>query len=310
MGVNKTRKRAVIIFLVVLMSFVNFVSADSKLQTIGVTTDEIDLIGGYRIKFSCEFDTSLTSPDRMKARESYEWTTRLSDGVIVIDVFNPLSNQWESREIEINRDTAYLMNTGQKFQIIPGLSVGINLTPSVNLETNGLASISENKITWSSSDNLYDRKSFEITPNRHTEGAYIPVNAQYFLSFNARLILDLTLVQQDITEIPIFELPLSPSFEKSTKVATQSELLVESLTSPSAIFMGGIVLLMLIFAIIIYKGKKKRNSKNVRTQLKQRHSDHEKKMPFPDKKLKYCIYCGTELSENAKFCGNCGKSRD
>jgi len=264
------------------------------------------------VKLTINFEAYVNPPDRVEARKSYDWVTGLMEGKILVEVYVPPSAQWYSQEIELTRSRLDTIDSKIKIPIMTGLSITLDLTPSASLELRGSAVLSSTKLLWNQPNiNVYSRKIFTVSCNENSAGSTIILDANYFLELNAQLILDLTLFEQEITEIPVLQIPLTPTVSETITVSQPPTFLDQMLTfafSPMGIIMGFLLFIILIAIIAgVIRGRKiKRERKNINKETRTKPVTKPQK-PTQKKRLNYCIHCGEKLPLEATFCDNCGK---
>lgn len=291
-----------LIFLIVSFNLLDVYGVSQ--QQVSASTGELEIGGGLKVELSCTSLVSSSVVESIKPGETTTYRVNLHSNNWVISVYLPAPvNQWYSQEVGFT--------SSGPITITPGLSVNFDVEPTTHLEVYGPATLDSTEINWNGGSSSRDIP-LRIDSNA-AENSLVRIKVAHSMKIRIGVNVGLAMFSYNVASFDLTELELKPELNDYVEVKSalgQFFGLFASMFQGPFVLILPVFILMLIVSIGIYKGKKNADAIAKKAKKPTVKQNFKQETNTPEKKPKFCIYCGEKLNEKAKFCGNCGKPRD
>ena len=293
---KKVSLSVVLILFIFLLFFPFEASASPTRETVSISSGEIELFAGVKVKITYDLLAQLYPASRsIEPSETVTWHAQVGSGTIRVSVFIPSPiNQWYSTSKTLSEFTNNL-----DIPITSGLSASLKVNPLVSLDIDGPARLSTTSLPFDYEETM---KTFTITAHSTaSDGSRVTVHADFRLDVSVGLDINLFLFKRQITSMSLGQLPMSPRVSDNVTVSIPFlDRLFDFLTNPRFLIIA-LPTLAFFIAIPLAIRAKRRAVRQQTTKPIPRRSEPQKTTI-----LAICPKCKTRVPSESKFCPECG----
>jgi len=251
----------VVLFLLYLSCFF-FLSVSASPDTLHVSTGDIDIASGVKVKINYTASALVSHPSTIGRGES-DWSINLYSGNLGIAVYLPSPiSRWYSASMGVPIGTYW------DITVYTGISVRVRITSSASLDCHGDAGLSTDYLFWSSEGT----KTFRVH-TYHDGSGMILVESSFGFQIDLALVVGISPLSIEVADTNIGTFSASPKLQEVVTISIPWYDQIRDLVfSP----LGLLILFMILFiafptiAMVISARRKRKQQERISKRVSVR----------------------------------------